>query len=113
MVEMEQELEIIEKTVTKTKKPFWYKIIMIFSILSLVVWPLFFLASIIYIFDEIRNRIIAFLAFLAFNSLPFVCVGLLFISSDIYYRKKTLSIIFLLLPIVISCLIWLFMTDSF
>ena len=113
MVEIEKELESIEKTVTKTENPYWYKIIMIFSILSLLVWPLFFLASAIFIFDEVRNSLIAFLTFLAFNSLPLVFIGLLYYSSHIYYRKKILSVVFLLLPILTSCLIWLFITDSF
>jgi len=109
---MEEKLENIEKIVTKTEKPYWYKIMMIFSILPILLWPLFFILS-IFIFDYPTNMKTASFVFLGFNSLPLVFITLLIISSKIYNRHKILSFVFLLIPFVTYCLIWLFLTNCF
>lgn len=102
-------LEKEKEQYVNSKKPYWYKIVMIFSILPILQWPLFFLASAIFILEGITNMKIAYLAFIAFNSLPLVFIALLIISSKIYDRHKILSILFLIIPFLSFCMIWLFL----
>jgi len=104
MVEIE-ELESIEKTETKTEKPYWYKIIMIFSILPIFTWPYFFLWSVFFI----NSSVLSF----GFNSLPIVFIVMLYFSSKIYNRHKIFSIVLLTLPLVCFCFLWLLSTGSF
>lgn len=111
MIEIEEEIENKQKANCKTAKPYWYKILMIFGVLPILLWPLYFYMS-VFIFDNPTNMKTAKLVFYSFNSLPLVFIALLIISSKIFNRNKILSIIFLLIPLLTFCSIWLFLTHG-
>lgn len=107
MNEMKDKQVNIEKADLTTEKPKWYKFLMIICVLLLLLWPLYFLFITICI-DDPSNTKNTGLFYAVFNSLPIIYIASLITSSKIYKRHKILSVVFLLIPVLILCFIWLF-----
>jgi hypothetical protein len=96
---------------TKSEKPYWYKIIMILSIMPIFLWPILFFGSIFFLDDPNITRSNELL-FYGFNSLPIVFIALLYLSSKIFSKHKVLSTILLVIPFIIFCSILLYIDYS-
>jgi hypothetical protein len=109
-IEEEEEDQKIEKE-TAEEKPYWYKIGMIFSIVPIFLWSIISIVGIILAFTEsLRIPEIVDFIFSEINVLNLFSIAFLIISSKIYNRHKTLSIILLLFPFVSFCLHWLYVS---
>lgn len=96
-----------EGIATKSKKPYWYKIIKILSIMPIFLWPILFFGSIFFLDNPNTTRYNELL-FCGFNSLPIVFIALLYFSSRIFSKHKVLSIILLVIPFIVFCSILLY-----
>jgi len=103
---------VTEEIDTKSGKPYWYKIIMILSIMPIFLWPVLLFGS-IFFFDDPDTTRSNELLFFGFNSLPLVFIALLYFSSKIFNKYKTFSIILLTIPFIVFCLICLYFTHWF
>lgn len=108
-IEEEEQDQKIEEKETADEKPYWYKIGLIFSITPILLWAMITILSIKLVFSgSLRIPEIVDFIFSNLNILSLFSIAFLFISTKIYNRHKTLSIILLLFPFVSFCLYWLY-----
>ena len=67
------------------------------TLLIILVWPLVFFSS-VFIFDNPKNELLAWLLFLSINSYPFIIIGLIILSFKLFKKYILISI---LIPVLI------------
>ena len=107
MIEIEEDKKLEMKEISN-KKPYWYKIGLTFSIAPIVISTIIFILLIKFVVSGYLRITIFDLIFSELNILSFFSIAFLIISSKIYKKNKTLSIILLLFPFVSFCLYWLY-----
>ena len=84
----------------KTRRPSWFILLLIVSLLPIILWPLIWFGS-VFLFDNPKDINDTFLLFFAVNSYPFVLIINAIVGYRIYPKRKKLAVGLLIIPILL------------